>query len=158
MSSEEYIDQCKAALATQTIHTANVENTLRQYGQTIVSLGFVGIAALWIQLWDRIGDGFLLWSGALILISAAIFVGLEAVMLHTNIAATSHKKILLGELAQAVLSNDIEKITPVIKEIYSEEQEEGIAQVIFRNVSICSGLLGATVLVVGIIWEAVSKL
>lgn len=47
--TEKYIDNCKALLATTTVNCDQAESTLKQYGQTIVSIGYVGFLALYLS-------------------------------------------------------------------------------------------------------------
>lgn len=151
MSEDTYIEHCKACLAASTVTYSHAETALKQYGQTIVSIGYVGFLALWSQLWGEIGNIWLLLSGVLILISGSIFVGLEVYMIRFNVKAIAKKKVLLSELARAVQDDQRDEVNSCLRKLYPEnEVDKSEDSMGLANISIFTGFGAALTLIIGI--------
>jgi|GEM_PF-3786244 hypothetical protein len=152
MGGDKYIQDCKIFLATDMIRSENVEESMKKYGQTIVSIGYVGFVTLWAQLWGRIDAQWLLISGGLILVSGSLFVGLEVAMIRFNRNGIINRKVLYRELALAIQEEDRKKICSKIGELKPEGYKDGYTIVaLLADISIWTGFVSALVLIAGIV-------
>ena len=149
--SDKYLDDCKVGLATTVVTYEHAESTQKRYTQTISSIGYVGFMALWSQLWGKVGDVYLLISGALILVSGSIFIGIEIIDVRVNGTKLFNKKVLISNLEQAIWDKDKEKIISLFEQLnYRKENKQEIHSR-FCNISIFTGLSAGAFLVLGII-------